>query len=457
MISLNWLYSPHALDGFDTFAIFGAGPSGREVAEFLAKNGKRAVCFFDNDTAKQRTLYEGFPVLSPHTIVEFPNVPVIIATGHFTEVFYQLRDLGVKSLFFGLKNDPRSYLADLDIDPKNINDAKVVFIYPDTKNPEDYLRAATKSFCTSFNAAALLSFAAPVFQQPRLERLFPNVEFLPVDVPALRERYDSLVFLQDYNDADIYWTPTNASFLDRRVYVWRKWGQLHCVNRLRDTSASPLLEEHLDLPLADVLQIIQDRIMTNTTYFGIQTHKNPMDFWVYQEIIFETKPDVIVEIGNKCGGSTLALAHLCDLLNKGRVIGIDISHSNVSSSVTAHPRITFIEGDACLSFDRIAKLISPQETVLVIEDSAHTYDNTLSVLRTFSTLIKPGDYFIVEDSICHHGLPGSVGQGPYEAIETFVNENAGFEIDRSRESFLITWNPKGFLRRRNSEYIGGYL
>jgi len=85
---------------------------------------------------------------------------------------------------------------------------------------------------------------------------------------------------------------------------------------------------------------------------------------------------------------------------------------------------------------------------LVIEDSSHTYDNTLNVLNTYSELIKPGDYFIVEDGICHHGLSIGPKPGPYEAIETFVNsETSDFKIDRSKESFLITWNPKGYLKR----------
>ena len=209
------------------------------------------------------------------------------------------------------------------------------------------------------------------------------------------------------------------------------------------------MEENLDMPLSKVLQVIQDRIMTKTTYFGIRTLKSPNDFWVYQEIIFEKKPDVIIEIGNHRGGSTLALAHICDRLDHGRIIGLDISHAEVSEYVKKHPRITLIEGDACLFFEKIRKLILKEERVLVIEDSAHTYDNTLKVLRTYSALIKPGDYFIVEDSICHHGLSVGPEPGPYEAIETFANANSDFEIDREKESFLITWNPKGYLKRRS--------
>jgi len=211
----------------------------------------------------------------------------------------------------------------------------------------------------------------------------------------------------------------------------------------------PNMEHNLDMPLSDVLAIMQRRIMTGTTYFGVKTLKNPLDFWVYQEIIFEQRPDVIVEIGNHSGGSTLALAHFCDLLGKGRVIGIDISHDKVPEIVRNHPRITLIEGDACESFNKVDALILAGQSVLVIEDSSHTFDNTLKVLNTYAPLIRSGEYFIVEDSICHHGLNVGPDPGPYEAIEAFVAEHSEFMVDRERESFLITWNPKGFIRRKS--------
>jgi len=207
------------------------------------------------------------------------------------------------------------------------------------------------------------------------------------------------------------------------------------------------MENNLDMPLAKVLPIIQEGIMSQTTYFGVKTLKSPIDAWIYQEIIFETKPDVIVEIGNANGGSALFLAHLCDMIGKGRIIGLDLSHKTVPEHVKRHPRITFLEGDACRVFEYVDRLISKDERVLVIEDSAHTYENTLNVLRLYSQLIKIGDYFIVEDSICHHGLTVGPKPGPYEAVEVFISENMDFKIDRSRERFLVTWNPKGYLRR----------
>ena len=208
------------------------------------------------------------------------------------------------------------------------------------------------------------------------------------------------------------------------------------------------MEEHLDVPLRDVLVIIQERIREKTSYYGIPTRKNPLDAWVYQEIIVEAKPDVIVEVGNMFGGSTLALAHMCDILGHGKVIGLDITHEKVLDVVRGHSRVTLIEGDACENFPKVKALISPEDRVLVIEDSSHTYENTLNVLRTYSVLISPGNYLIVEDGICHHGLAVGPSPGPYEAIETFIEENSDFEIDREKESFCITWNPKGYLRRK---------
>ncbi|WP_428489739.1 CmcI family methyltransferase [Rhodopila sp.] len=210
------------------------------------------------------------------------------------------------------------------------------------------------------------------------------------------------------------------------------------------------LEQSLDIKLRDVLPTMQHRIVSTTTYFGVQTLKNPLDFWVYQELITRLRPDVIVEVGNRFGGSALALAHLCDLMGHGRIVGLDVDHSQLSSLTRAHKRVSLIEGDACGSFPAVRAMIGPAEQVLVIEDSAHTFENTLNVLNTFSPLVQLGGYFIVEDSICHHGLEVGPHPGPFEAIEAFIAAGSDFVVDREMESFLITWNPKGFLRRTSA-------
>lgn len=205
------------------------------------------------------------------------------------------------------------------------------------------------------------------------------------------------------------------------------------------------LEDSGSSPLHEILPAIQDRIINRTSYFGVPTLKNPLDFWVYQEIIYEQRPDVIVEIGNHCGGSALAMAHLLDNIGHGRIIAVDIDQSRIHPQVREHPRITFIEGDACSVFEQVRNAMEPDGRFTIIEDSSHTYENTLGILERYSVLLSEGDWFIVEDGICHHGLDVGPDPGPYEAVEQFVRNNHRFKLDRSKESFLITWNPKGFL------------
>jgi cephalosporin hydroxylase len=215
------------------------------------------------------------------------------------------------------------------------------------------------------------------------------------------------------------------------------------------------MENMLDAPLKDVLGIIQQRIMTGTSWFGVKAFKNPLDFWVYQELIFERRPDVIVEIGNHTGGSALALAHLMDLLGQGRVICVDINHNRIHAAARAHPRIVWVEGAALDAFKQVRELIPERQRAFVIEDSSHEYENTLGILKSYSELVHQGDYFIVEDGICHHGLEVGPRPGPFEAVHEFLRFNSDFEIDSSKESFLVTWNPHGYLKRKSASGNAG--
>lgn len=206
-----------------------------------------------------------------------------------------------------------------------------------------------------------------------------------------------------------------------------------------------LIENSTNTPLKFVIQQWQDHT-GESTYFGVNAVKNPADAWMYQEIITEMQPDVIIEIGVKHGGGALMLAHLCDLMGKGKIIGVDITLSLVHDKVKSHPRITLIEGDACQSFDKVKALIKENDRVLIIEDSAHTYDNTKGVLEKYSGLIRVGDYFIVEDSINYGDVFPGVDFAVARAIEEFT-ANGNFISDRTKEPYVISWNPKGFLKR----------
>jgi cephalosporin hydroxylase len=185
---------------------------------------------------------------------------------------------------------------------------------------------------------------------------------------------------------------------------------------------------------------------TEATWLGAQALKNPLDLWVYQEIMVETRPELVVETGTYRGGSAAYLASICDLLGAGEVVSIDIEQ--VRDDYPVHPRITYLGGRSSTHPDVLADVRSRAEgkRTLVILDSDHSQGHVETELAEYAPLVPVGGYVIVEDS--------NIGQirkdlmpGPLEAIETFLAATDDYEIDRSREKFLITFNPSGYLRR----------
>jgi cephalosporin hydroxylase len=209
----------------------------------------------------------------------------------------------------------------------------------------------------------------------------------------------------------------------------------------------PYMEDSLSLKLHKVLKIMHKATVIGNTYCGIPIMKSPLDSWMYREIIHRTRPDVIVEIGSKWGGSALMLQHVFDILGQGRVISIDINQSIIHEIPRKHPNITFLEGDALELHDEVDARIARHEKVMIIEDSAHTYALTSAILKKYSHMIKSGYYFIIEDTIMNHGLVRTPEKDPYKAVEDFVQKDPTFTIDRDMERFLITYNPKGYLRK----------
>lgn len=182
---------------------------------------------------------------------------------------------------------------------------------------------------------------------------------------------------------------------------------------------------------------------------GVRALKNPLDAWVYQEIIHDVKPDVIVEIGSYEGGSTLFFANMLDLLGHGTVISIDIDRSKYRVN---HERIVAITGDSSAP-DTIARVIElcRGRAVLVVHDGNHNKEQVLRDLQAYSKLVSVGSYFIVEDGIVDLFDPGDgIGQqkeGPLLAVEEFLRGNSNFVADLERERYILTYNPRGFLRR----------
>jgi len=182
---------------------------------------------------------------------------------------------------------------------------------------------------------------------------------------------------------------------------------------------------------------------------GVRALKNPLDAWIYQEIIYEVQPDIIIEIGTLEGGSTLYFAHLLDLLGKGRVISIDIDRTNYH---VQHERIVALTGDSS-SPEIISKVseLCEGKSVLVVHDGDHRKEQVLKDLRHYSKFVSLNSYFIVEDGIVDLFKPGDgigeEGGWALEAAEQFISENPGFVVDTERERYILTYNPRGFLKR----------
>lgn len=169
-------------------------------------------------------------------------------------------------------------------------------------------------------------------------------------------------------------------------------------------------------------------------FCGIQTEKNPLDAWIYQEIIWDTKPDLIIECGSLEGGSALYLATILDAIGNGEVISIE----KAKQIDIKHPRIKFIKGNS-LEVD-----IKPEGRIMVILDSNHEGEHVLAELRKYAPLVSIGCYLIVEDTFW---IPDN-NKGPMWAIEQFLKENNNFEIDKSREKWELTYNENGYLLRK---------
>jgi cephalosporin hydroxylase len=198
-----------------------------------------------------------------------------------------------------------------------------------------------------------------------------------------------------------------------------------------------------------------------TRWLGVPIYKSPFDLWVYQELVARLRPEVIVETGTLDGGSALFLAHLCDLLGRGRVVTIDIQDAPGPGWLAdleqprrvPHQRVEYVLGSSTdeAVVERVRGAIGEDERVLVILDSDHRAPHVARELELWSPLVAPGSYVIDEDgNVNGHPVHPGYGPGPQEAIEGFLASRAGaqFDVDRSCERLLMTFNPRGYLRRR---------
>jgi len=193
------------------------------------------------------------------------------------------------------------------------------------------------------------------------------------------------------------------------------------------------------------------RPMTDVMWLGTRAQKCPFDLFVFQEILWDTRPDLIFECGTSAGGTTLFLASICELIRHGVIVTIDKVRYQERSY---HPLILWWVGDTLSKevLDPATEAASHAEKVMVILDDDHSRDHVLEEMEVYGRLVKGGCYMVVEDSnVNGHPVFPEHGPGPHEAIEEFMRRHGDeWEQDRSREHFGVTYNPGGYLKRRQN-------
>jgi len=199
----------------------------------------------------------------------------------------------------------------------------------------------------------------------------------------------------------------------------------------------------------------------NFTWLGRPIIQYPPDIIAMQEIIWDVKPDLIIETGIAHGGSLIFYASLLELLGKGRVLGIDIeirSHNKKSiQSHFLHKRISLLEGSSVSKevLKKVAAYTRGKKKILVCLDSNHTHEHVLCELNLYSSFVSKGSYLVVFDTVIedlpdslNYNRPWKKGNSPKSAVRNFLKKNKNFKIDRDVENkLIITTNPDGYLKR----------
>lgn len=187
------------------------------------------------------------------------------------------------------------------------------------------------------------------------------------------------------------------------------------------------------------------------TYFeGVPLMKCPFDLWVYQELIFDLRPTLIIETGTAFGGSALFFARQLEKLGAGSVVTIDIQ---AAAQLPRHPRITYVPGSSVAP--AIVQLVSQRarqyERVMVVLDSDHSAEHVTAELEAYAPLVTTGQFLVVEDTNIG-GHPVLVdwqgGPGPHAAVEAFLARYPDFQRNVVAERYLLTMHPGGWLQRR---------
>jgi cephalosporin hydroxylase len=218
-----------------------------------------------------------------------------------------------------------------------------------------------------------------------------------------------------------------------------------------------------------LLQISKDWLNTtfkykygyNFSWMGEPVLKYPQDLMMLQMLIHQIRPDVVIETGVAYGGSLLFLASALKTASPdGRVIGVEsgllASARNAIENGPFQSSISIVEGDSVApsTLAQVKSAIKPGDKVLVCLDSDHSKEHVLKELQAYAPMVSPESYIVVFDTFIEnldHPIEDRAfgpGNSPMLAVQAFMAEETGFEIDRSVDAMLLVSEaPSGYLRR----------
>ena len=209
------------------------------------------------------------------------------------------------------------------------------------------------------------------------------------------------------------------------------------------------------------LESVRVKYAYNFNWLGLPIIQYPQDIAAMQEIIWQVRPDLIIETGTARGGSAIFYASMMKILGQGKVVSVDIDiREHNREAIRSHSLsnfITLIEGS---SIDkqvvlRVKKIADPAKKVLVVLDSMHTYQHVLAELNSYSPFVSRGSYLVVFDTVIDSlppqyskDRPWDKSNNPKIAVREFLAHNKNFILDKDVENkLMITVAPGGYLKR----------
>ena len=195
------------------------------------------------------------------------------------------------------------------------------------------------------------------------------------------------------------------------------------------------------------------------TWMGIPIIQLPADIMATQEVIWKTKPDIIIETGVARGGSVLFMASILEMMGNGQVIGVDIDiRKHNRESIESHPmskRVTLIEGGSVDEsiLKQVRANIPDGARVMVVLDSDHSHDHVLEECRAYGPMVTKNCYMVVADTLVGHldekDAPQNrsqvwfKGNDPLTALQDYMLESDRFEIDLEINGKLVLSSSPG--------------